>query len=496
MEKTQIPIIALAVFAIVMILAYGNIERIYAVTYVEKTVAHASDISNHIIAGSQMFSVIDEDNDAVITIRVSDGTILYTRDFTTVCETGATAGTCIPRAIRCDGDACYVLSSITIGTAKCRINKIVPTTGVVTTVWTNAVTGSCASALGYNGNLYIVRDNGGADVFSEVTTTGIESTLSSDLGVPTVYCLQAVTVNSIQYVAICTDASGASLKLWKLSSATVCNMAGAFTGLTATTDGTFVYLGLTTGDVKKVTSACAVSSTISPQGTGDVHGLIYHSPDTLYIYYESSITVSAYNITGSSEIAEYSCGNANAITNYLKTLAYSASLDVIGCDNYVNNKVRLIYQGNPPSAPTNNQDNGFCGNGTLRDCLGDHSALAGLLPANQNITTVATTIGQGIGIINPNDENPRTNGTGLFLMLITGTFFAVALMTTVHTLNMRGYISASVREIDPIFWLFLVVGVVSVAWYLDWIDDIIFFSMTVGLAGLIAFGVLKHFGRI
>ena len=143
-----------------------------------------------------------------------------------------------------------------------------------------------------------------------------------------------------------------------------------------------------------------------------------------------------------------------------------------------------------------NQQAGFCGNGTLRDCLGDRSALSGLVPANENITSIATTIGQGIGLIDPNNENPRTNGTGLFLMLITGTFFAIALMSTVHTLNMRGYISASVKEIDPIFWLFLVVGVVSVAWYLDWIDDIIFASMTVGLAGLIAFGVLKHFGRI
>jgi len=142
-----------------------------------------------------------------------------------------------------------------------------------------------------------------------------------------------------------------------------------------------------------------------------------------------------------------------------------------------------------------NQSGGFCGNGTLRDCLGDRNALSGLVPANQNITSIATTLGQGIGIINPNDENPRTNGTGLFLMLITGSFFAIALMSTVHTLNMRGYISASIREIDPVFWLFLVVGTVSVAWYLDWIDDIIFFAMTVGLAGLIAFGVLKHFGR-
>jgi hypothetical protein len=144
----------------------------------------------------------------------------------------------------------------------------------------------------------------------------------------------------------------------------------------------------------------------------------------------------------------------------------------------------------------------FCetdGNEGLLRCrleAGSGNALSGLVPANQNITSIGTTIGQGVGLIDPDNENPRTNGVGLFYMLITGSFFAIALMTTVHTLNMRGYISASVKEIDPIFWLFLVVATVSIAWYLDWIDDIIFAAMTVGLAGLVAFGVLKHFGRI
>jgi hypothetical protein len=178
-------------------------------------------------------------------------------------------------------------------------------------------------------------------------------------------------------------------------------------------------------------------------------------------------------------------------------MAFDNLHDALACATYTGDKLRIIYQGAPEEEETSgNQQNGFCGNGTLRDCMGNNNALSGLVPPNENITSVGTTICQGIGLCNPDDENPRTNGTGLFLMLITGTFFAIALMSTVHTLNMRGYISASVKEIDPIFWLFLVVGTVSVSWYLDWIDDIIFAAMTVGLAGLVAFGVLKHFGRI
>jgi hypothetical protein len=143
----------------------------------------------------------------------------------------------------------------------------------------------------------------------------------------------------------------------------------------------------------------------------------------------------------------------------------------------------------------NNDANGD-GVVNLLDCLQSCGALCGITGSNTNVTTIGTIIGQGVGLIDANNSNPRTNGVGLFYMLITGTFFAIALMSTVHTLHMRGYISATVKEIDPIFWLFLVVGTVSVAWYLDWIDDIIFAAMTVGLAGLVAFGVLKHLGRV
>jgi hypothetical protein len=220
---------------------------------------------------------------------------------------------------------------------------------------------------------------------------------------------------------------------------------------------------------------------------------------TIFAVVQGTTTLREYNTTPTIQASYTTPNNTNEITtndnrNYVISY-FGAFAD---SDTFT-----LIFFGIDLSDPSEeegeeegNQVGGFCGLGTLRDCLGSNSALSGLVPANQNITSIGTTIGQGVGLINPNDENPRTNGVGLFYMLITGSFFAIALMTTIHTLNMRGFISASVKEIDPIFWLFLVVGTVSVAWYLDWIDDIIFAAMTVGLAGLISFGVLKHFGRI
>lgn len=215
-----------------------------------------------------------------------------------------------------------------------------------------------------------------------------------------------------------------------------------------------------------------------------------------------------YTIASGDVIGAYFDGTGvhDAIVGYDSTAPFDGSNTLWTCFGQTGSSCNGVWSNDSTrdlaltlrliSAEQGNQQDGFCGLGTLRDCMGSSNALSGLVPANQNITSVGTIIGQGIGVINPDDDNPRTNGVGLFYMLITGTFFAIALMTTVHTLNMRGFISASVKEIDPIFWLFLVVGTVSVAWYLDWIDDIIFAAMTVGLAGLVAFGVLKHFGRI
>ena len=209
--------------------------------------------------------------------------------------------------------------------------------------------------------------------------------------------------------------------------------------------------------------------------------------------------------TGNTIVGYNFASDTVTTTVIIQTFPSSSETSFVGMD-YTSNldtaylvsatTVYVIDFGGAEEQEGGNQVGGFCGNGTLRDCLGSQSALSGLVPPNENMTSIGTTIGQGIGLIDPNNDNPRTNGIGLFYMLITGSFFAIALMTTIHTLNMRGFISASVKEIDPIFWLFLVVGTVSVAWYLDWIDDIIFAAMTVGLAGLISFGVLKHFGRI
>lgn len=165
-------------------------------------------------------------------------------------------------------------------------------------------------------------------------------------------------------------------------------------------------------------------------------------------------------------------------------------------------KGRMLYldgfTGELAEGDTEGSTNGICNNGTVLDCVGGAGSIGGLanLSPTYNITEIGTLLGQGVGLISEDNDNPKTNGIGLLYMLMMGVFFAGSLVYTIATLNSKGWVNMSVKEIDPLFWLFLVIGVVSASFYVGWIEDIIFYGMMVGLAGLVSVGILKQLGRI
>lgn len=90
---------------------------------------------------------------------------------------------------------------------------------------------------------------------------------------------------------------------------------------------------------------------------------------------------------------------------------------------------------------------------------------------------------------NPVNTDISTNGTGLSLWLIMLVFFSGVVVAVSKKNNF------SVTEINPIFWLALVVGTVGISWQIGWIPDIIFYGLMIGIAGLFAFGMYKQFGN-
>lgn len=135
--------------------------------------------------------------------------------------------------------------------------------------------------------------------------------------------------------------------------------------------------------------------------------------------------------------------------------------------------------------------NGRCLNGTALDCVGDRSTINAITGAPA-ITEVTNDLFSGLGIINSTNTDIQTNGTGVLLMLMTGTFFASAIIASISIANRKFGAGISYTSIPKEFWLLLVVGVISLAWYLGWIQPVIFYLMVIGLAGLLSFGVYRH----
>jgi hypothetical protein len=139
-----------------------------------------------------------------------------------------------------------------------------------------------------------------------------------------------------------------------------------------------------------------------------------------------------------------------------------------------------------------NQENGRCGVGTALDCVGDRS-LINQVTGGTSWGTLGNALFGGIGLVNTTASNDiKDNGTGLLLMLMLGAFFSSITIATIGVANSKFGAGISYTEIPKEYWLFLVIGVVAVAFYLQWIPDIVFYTLVLGMAGLFSFGLYKH----
>ncbi len=132
-----------------------------------------------------------------------------------------------------------------------------------------------------------------------------------------------------------------------------------------------------------------------------------------------------------------------------------------------------------------NAIDGVCQNGTALECVGGNTH--GIITGGQPLQNTTSELCQGLGVCDPDNDDPQTNGTGIFLMLATGVLFSSILIVSAKKSNYE--LSSLPKEI----WLFLVIGVVGLAFYFHWIPDIIFYGMIIGIAGLFAVGLYTRF---
>lgn len=160
--------------------------------------------------------------------------------------------------------------------------------------------------------------------------------------------------------------------------------------------------------------------------------------------------------------------------------------------------------GSVSETPTgNNQINGVCGNTDVNgdgrvnvlDCAGSVSPFSGIT-GGRSTTEITALVTNGIGLTDcvEDGSDVETCGSGLF------TFILLLLIT--EFLVLAGYLGLtrltnSSSDIMDIALLLVIMAFadLAIAFYLDWIPDLVFYTIIVITAGFLAFGLLKKFGR-
>lgn len=302
------------------------------------------------------------------------------------------------------------------------------------------------------------------------------------------------------------------------TTAIVCQ--SSLSSLTTTNGGAFKYAGNTLNkwmltDQTQVyflnLDACSISTTVTASALGTTGATILSvginpNINQYYVYAFVSGSQPFVSIMNSSSLSQkitvyYSILASTGLGGHFQQMAVGITPNAVllldagktGIIYYINGIPSSGGGTNPSNPGGGSQTNGKCDpNTTALQCVGKRTALNAITGSPKLTDTVAQ-LGNGLGIINSTNTDPKTNGSGLFLMVGVFVFFTSAIIGSIAIANARfnagiGYADVLTKEV----WLFLVVGVISLSWYLGWIPDIVFYGMIIGLVGLFTFGIYRH----
>jgi len=140
-----------------------------------------------------------------------------------------------------------------------------------------------------------------------------------------------------------------------------------------------------------------------------------------------------------------------------------------------------------------NAQSGRCGNGTVLDCVGDVSPFAGIT-GGQNATFIAGSLTNGIGLTHcnlANENDVDTCGSGLFMFLFL--LLLAEFLALVGYLGFARKLNAE-KDLADIALIMLIIAFtcISIGFYLNWIPDIVFYTIVVLVAGLLTMGLLSR----
>jgi len=512
-NKKQILITAIALFSIFILLAQNNVEKIYAITHTDITLSAGTYYTD--VGGSFFYLLNDKSSgttDTISKINPITGAIIWTTTIDTRVNTGVYHWSFNVNGMSCVSSYCWVSLISSNATMPNQVHRYNANTGAFMAYnnLTNTLDIDGQSMFATGNQVFYARVTSGSTraIFlmqdTYLSTSNVEIAGYSSIGSTAIKDLYYDS--GAQRVAIIRD--DGNFQLWNTNTGTsVCTLSGVGSwvngGGIAFNSATNQWLvsNDSSNVILRISSACAHLGNISGFGEANY---------TLDVFLDSgrgeiiTITSSASSTklvgidsTSFAKKWEYSIGST-ALRDYM---TYMNSLDtvLIAKGDSTARLVRLdesLNTGDESTtddgeSDTGNSVDGRCGTGTALDCVGDRDLINRITGA-PSIANVTNDLLVSIGIIDGDNTDIKTNGTGLFLMLALGLFSSSVIISTIAVANNRFGATISYTEIPKEFWLFLVIAVVSIAFYLGWIPDIVFYGLVVGLAGLFSFGIYRH----
>jgi hypothetical protein len=261
--------------------------------------------------------------------------------------------------------------------------------------------------------------------------------------------------------------------------------------------------------------------TLEQSGLGDTSGYDggcraepYITTDVFYMCYRDAGTNQKYDAfqSGSAGVAQIMSQLVPINTVVSHNVGDGIGFDIqrqvwygVGSTNE-NRYVRiegLRDEGTEPEPPTggtgsNNQVGGVCGNTDTNgdgrvnviDCVGNTSAWTGFtsgVPAVQVVGSV--TDGLGLTDCASDGSDQDTCGSGLFMFILV--LLIVEFLVLAGYLGLTSKLNAD-RETIDVLLIMLIAGfaVLAIAFYLDWIPDLVFYSIVAMIAGFLTFGLI------
>lgn len=503
MENNKIPIIALAVFSMSILLSVSFIiELSYSVDFVDYTTnLNNADAPEYYTSGGNAFFAVMTADDPITVRRYNANTgafISVSSDLTSACESGATAGTCFGRALDClDGGQCWILASVTVGTARGRLIDVNQGTVRNTTDFAPLNAMDCTSS-----NCYVVLDNAGVNPLVQInTSTGIMTTLVTDVNISSYSgSIEVLSIGSTSYYVITSDTLNAWFKAFRTDNLVECTSLSDHDGTDTASDGTYFYVGTVGGTVQILNANCVIQGSIPNANLcgGTPIQDIAISGDNLYSYCESNNKVAQTDITNpfsTSLIQQIGCSGAvPTLGNYQSPLAYNTLSDSIACANFTSDSLRIIFLGGAGGESSiacvdTNLDGitDVCFTDTNGDGVADSgtSGSFGTFRVGQNITQSSGQLLCAIGLSQNacTNTDPKTNGTGYWLLL------ALILITLIFVYGGAKYFGYDLQSVPLYLVAVLLLVDVGIAFFSGWTDGMIFYTLIFIFVGLGAIGV-------